>query len=114
MTLNHTNLCVSSVPEARAFLEKYFGLTFAGGNDGLTVLIADGGFVLTLMKAKRDEPVVYPGFFHIGFFVESKEVVDSLNTRLREDGFEVDLPTQEHAYNFYMMAPGGFRIEVGA
>lgn len=114
MTLNHTNLCVSSVPEARTFLEKYFGLKYVGGNDGLTVLMDDGGFVLTLMKARRDDPPKYPGNFHIGFFVADKETVDALNAQMRADGIEVDLPSQEHAYNFYVNAPGGFLVEIGA
>ena len=31
MRLNHLNLTVTSVPDAQAFLEKYFGLRSMGG-----------------------------------------------------------------------------------
>jgi hypothetical protein len=33
---------------------------------------------------------------------------------LLSDGPEVPLPKREHAYSFYVNAPGGFLVEVGA
>jgi lactoylglutathione lyase len=69
-------------------------------------------FVLTLMKGTTGK---YPGTFHIGFFIESKKSVDELNRRLKEDGFEVPAPEDTgHSYGFYVGAPGGFTVEVGA
>ncbi len=57
----------------------------------------------------------YPGTFHIGFFIERKKSVDELNRRLKEDGFEVPAPEDTgHSYGFYVQAPGGFTVEVGA
>jgi len=114
MKLNHLNLTVTDVRAVAAFLERYFGLQSIGGNAGLTVLSDDGGFVLTLMKAKRATNVTYPGNFHIGFFVESKATVDEINRRLKDDGYDVAPPTQEHAYTFYVEAPGGFTVELGS
>jgi lactoylglutathione lyase len=73
---------------------------------------AAGGLVLTLMKAKQVE---YPGNFHIGFFVASEETVDEVHRQLRSDGYEVADPAQTgHSYGFYVGAPGGFRVEIGA
>lgn len=115
MKLNHLNLAVTDVRAASEFLEKYLGMRRVGGNAGMAFLTDEpdgGGFVLTLMKARE---VDYPGNFHVGFFVESAENVDDINRRLREDGFEAPLPEDTgHSYGFYMKAPGGFTVEIGA
>jgi lactoylglutathione lyase len=112
--LNHLNLTVTDVPAARDFLEGYFGLRSMGGNAGMAFLSDDDGFVLTLMKARRAAENFYPGNFHIGFFVESGGIVDEVNRRLKEDGFDVAPPEQHHAYTFYVEAPGGFTVELGS
>src|SRR5688500_16086280 len=109
MKLNHGNLTVTDVSEAANFLEKYFGLQNQGGNKGFTVLFDDDGLVLTLMKGLA---VKYPETFHIGFVQESEERVNAINQRLKEDGFEVELPQRSHAWTFYINAPGGFTVEV--
>lgn len=114
MKLNHVNLTVTDVRAAGAFLEKYFGLRQMGGNAGMAFFSDDDGFVLTLMKASKNTTVAYPGTFHIGFFVESEATVDDIHRRLREDGFDVPAPERHHAYGFYVEAPGGFTVELGA
>jgi hypothetical protein len=50
----------------------------------------------------------------LGFFIEGEDRVDDINQRLREDGFDVAPPTRSHAYGFYVEAPGGFTVELGA
>lgn len=114
MKLNHLNLTVTDVRAASAFLEKYFGLRSMGGNAGMMFLSDDDGFVLTMMKAGRGTDVRYPGNFHIGFFIESEAQVDEINRRLKEDGYNVPAPERHHAYGFYVEAPGGFTVELGA
>ncbi len=114
MKLNHVNLTVTDVPAARDFLERYFGLGRMGGNAGMAFLSDEDGFVLTLMKAGRATAVEYPNTFHIGFFIADEETVDEINLRLREDGFDVAAPERHHAYGFYVEAPGGFTVELGA
>ena len=118
MKLNHINLTVTDVEEASNFLVKYFGMTSMGGNKGMGFLTdeEDGwGFVLTLMKATEETQGKYPGTFHIGFFIENNQTVDELNLRLKEDGFDVPAPEDTgHSYGFYVKAPGGFTVEVGA
>jgi catechol 2,3-dioxygenase-like lactoylglutathione lyase family enzyme len=113
--LNHLNLAVSDVQQARAFLVKYFGLDLGGkpGNDTIAFLRDDNGLVLTLTNVDRAAEVQYPGAFHVGFIQESREKVDEINRRLREDGLEVDPPQKLHgSWAFYFRAPGGFVIEV--
>lgn len=114
MKLNHVNLTVTDVRAASDFLEKYFGLRNMSGNAGMAFLSDEDGFVLTLMKAGRMTQVAYPGTFHIGFFVEREETVDDTYRRLKEDGFDVAAPERHHAYGFYIEAPGGFTVELGA
>jgi lactoylglutathione lyase len=114
MKLNHLHLMVTDVRSASAFLERCFGLQNSDGNDGLTVLLDDDGLVLTLMKIGRTGSNKYPDNFHIGFFVENEARVDSINHRLKEDGYDVSPPERHHAYSFYVSAPGGFTVEVGA
>jgi catechol-2,3-dioxygenase len=115
MKLNHLNLTVTDVPAARALLEKHSGLRSMTGNNNLALLTDDGGMVLTLtsMKISNEPEVKYPATFHIGFTEESKERVNEINRRLKEDGFDVPLPSRQHgAWTFYFQAPGGFTIEV--
>ena len=119
MKLNHLNLTVRDLPAATEFLEKYFGLRKMGATAGMAFLSdaerPEDGFVLTLMKAGKSTKVAYPKTFHIGFFVESNETVDDIHRRLTEDGFEAPAPTRNnHAYGFYVQAPGGFTVELGA
>ena len=114
MRLNHVNLTVTDVRAAARFLEKYFGLEATGGNSGMAFLTDEDGFVLTLMKARRTDPPGYPSTFHIGFFIEREDRVDEIHRRLRDDGFDVAPPTRSHAYGFYVEAPGGFTVELGA
>lgn len=118
MKLNHVNLAVTDVQEASDFLVKYFGMRSMGGNKGMGFLTdeeeGDWGFVLTLMKATEAQ-AKYPGNFHIGFFINGKETVDEIYERLKRDGFEVPEPEDTgHSYGFYVKAPGGFTVEVGA
>ena len=118
MKLNHINLTVTDVEAASNFLVNYFGMRNMGGNKGMGFLTdeEDGwGFVLTLMKSGAGTQGTYPANFHIGFFTASKETVDDLYLHLKEDGFDVPMPEDTgHSYGFYVEAPGGFTVEVGA
>ena len=118
MKLNHINLTVTDVEAASNFLVDYFGMRSMGGNKGMGFLTdeEDGwGFVLTLMKAPEGTQGKYPGTFHIGFFIGGEETVDEIHRRLKEDGFDVPKPEDTgHSYGFYVRAPGGFMVEVGA
>ena len=109
MRINHLNLTVTDVPAAAAFLEKYFGLQNQGGDDKFILMFDDNGMALSLMKAGQ---VKYPGTFHIGFAQESRDKVNEIHQRLRDDGFDVPPPQMHHGWTFYVQAPGGFTVEV--
>lgn len=114
MRLNHLNLTVTHVLEAHQFLEKYFRLQSMGaGNDKMAGLLDDNGFTLVLMRESKGSDLTYPNTFHIGFTQESREQVNEIYQRLRNDGFDVPAPRDIHGgWAFYFQAPGGFIIEV--
>lgn len=114
MKVNHLHLMVPDVPAAAGFFERYFELRKAGGNAGLTVMLDDDGFVLTLMKTAARSRKEYPENFHVGFFVADEARVNSIHRQMRDDGLAVAEPVRAHAYSFYAPAPGGFLVEVGA
>jgi len=114
MRVNHLHLMVPDVPAAATFFEKYFELRRRGGNSGLTVMLDDAGFVLTLMKLGHQSTTAYPRNFHVGFFLDSEAKVDAIHARMAADGLQVAAPVRDHAYSFYVGAPGGFQVEVGA
>src|SRR6188768_3144942 len=82
MRVNHLHLMVPNVPEAAGFFEKYFELRKESGNAGLTVLLDDSGFVLTLMKMSSKFKGAYPAHFHVGFFLDSEAQVDAIHGRM--------------------------------
>jgi catechol-2,3-dioxygenase len=96
MKLNHINLTVTDVPGAHKFLQKYFGMRDMGGNNNIAFLSDDNGMVLSLtsMKLGGEGEVKYPATFHIGFGQESKEQVNEINQRLKDDGFDVPPPSR--------------------
>src|SRR5688500_16170667 len=115
MKLNHLNLSVTDVGAARQFLETYFDLHGAGGNENIGFLRDDNGMVLTLthMKLGGETEVRYPATFHIGFIQEDEDRVNEINARLKADGYDVPLPSRQHgSWTFYFEAPGGYIIEV--
>lgn len=115
MKVNHLHLMVPDVPAAAAFFERYFELRRSGGNAGLTVLLDESGFVLTLMKLGSKSAVRgYPDNFHVGFFVADEARVDEIHRLMTADGIGASAPERTHAYSFYAPAPGGFLVEVGA
>ena len=114
MKLNHLNLAVSDVLQTQQFLQTYFGFQpLIKGSPVLTVLEDENGFVLTLSNFSKAIEVTYPQEFHIGFIQSSQEEVNTINQRLREDGFTVEPPRSLHnSWTFYFQVPGGLLIEV--
>lgn len=109
MKLNHLNLTVDDAEAAAGFLITYFGMTEMGRRSNNFIFLTDeNGMVFALMKGKD---ATYPANFHIGFIQPNAAAVDAVHARLTADGFVADKPSQQHAYTFYIRAPGGFTVE---
>jgi lactoylglutathione lyase len=111
VNMNHLALISTDAVATRDFLIKYFGLqTLVEGNDRMTILRDDSYTVISIFSNAR---AIYPEGFHFGFAQKSKEEVNTINQRLKEDGFEVEAPSHQHSsWTFNMNIPGGLTIEV--
>lgn len=80
MRLNHLNLCVDDLSEARHFFETFFDFQFLEQKGKALVVMSDeNGFILVLSDPKAfkgNKDISYPEAFHIGFLVDTSSEVD--------------------------------------
>ena len=99
MKIEHIAMYVNDLEKARNFFETYFG---AVSNEGYHNPKTDfRSYFLNFEDGSRLEIMTKPeltdsgdflnrfGYAHIAFSTGSKEAVDSLNLRLKEDGYNV-------------------------
>lgn len=112
MNLNHLHLKVREVARAKAFYERFFGLTeFAWHGD--MVFMRDGaGMDLALAPAAQPDPM--PDWFHFGFRLPSREAVAELHATMADNRVTMTEPlTDEGDLVFFRVAdPDGYAIEV--
>jgi lactoylglutathione lyase len=99
MKIEHIAMYVKDIEAAREFFVKYLGGTSNDGYHNNTTdfqsyfISFDDGARLELMTrpelADLEKPLNRTGYIHIAFSVGSKEAVDTLTDRLKEDGFAV-------------------------
>ena len=99
MKIEHIAMYVKDIEAARKFFVKYLGGTSNDGYHNNTTdfqsyfISFDDGARLELMTrpelADLEKPLNRTGYIHIAFSVGSKEAVDTLTDRLKEDGFAV-------------------------
>lgn len=118
MRLNHLDLAVPDVGEARDFFCRYLGFVQERtlGQDGLSILRDESDMVLVLSRLQRRGAQDYPAGFHIGFHLDDEAAVSVLHARIvGEAGLAAAVPTmQRGAFSFYFTAPGGVLVEVAA
>jgi catechol 2,3-dioxygenase-like lactoylglutathione lyase family enzyme len=118
MQLNHLNLPVTNVAQAKAFFEKHFNFTCieVKGNDLMAILHGANGFVLTLMSPEfnRNGNSTYPDAFHMGFLVNDRSKVQTMWQTLKNDGIVLDQEphNMRGVFGFYFQAPGNILVEV--
>jgi catechol 2,3-dioxygenase-like lactoylglutathione lyase family enzyme len=116
MQINHINLSVTSVVQARHFFETYFGLHCPEQTSESAKFIAlydENGFVLTLMESK--EPTTpYPSTFHIGFLNQGKERTQAIYEQLSEEGYDMKPPGyyRPNEHDLYIPTPFGITVQV--
>ncbi len=119
MKLNHLNLCVLDLAEARGFFEEHFDFECLDQKGDAIVVMSDrGGFTLVISDPRKlgGGSAEYPEGFHVGFFVDAPEHVDATFARLSEAGVAVDKPPRNmrNNYGFYFRALGGVMFEVSS
>ena len=118
MQLKHLNLTTSDVTGLAAFFEQFFAFrrTLERGSGAFALMRNDENFVLTLMKAKKHDPVGYPETFHIGFYVDSAAGVQAKRDELAAAGFSPgeirDASGDGRGTHFYCSAPGNVLVEI--
>ena len=99
MKIEHIAMYVRDLEAARDFFLKYLGASSNSGYHNKTTdfrsyfLSFDGGARLEIMTrpqlADSDNTIARMGFVHIAFSLGSREKVDELTARLKDDGYEV-------------------------
>ncbi|MEH7347422.1 VOC family protein [Gottfriedia acidiceleris] len=119
MRLNHLNLCVDDLSEARHFFETFFDFQFLEQKGKALVVMSDeNGFILVLSDPKAfkgNKDISYPEAFHIGFLVDTSSEVDQAYDRLIAGGIEIDkepYTMRGNSYGFYFTVFNGLLIEV--
>lgn len=113
MTINHLNLVVNNLHDTVSFFETYFGFKCIAEKGGvISILKNQENFTLVLMTGKEG-PVNYPKNFHIGFMLESLQMVDDLYLKLKANMELTQSPAKiRDSYGFYFYFDTVF-IEVG-
>jgi len=123
MKMDHIALFVEDLEAVKSFYEKYFGAEannmYHNPKTGLKTyfLTFDGGSRLELMSRPDVTPVDkgMPGYVHLAMGAGSREEVERLTERLREDGFAVisePRVTGDGYYESCVLDPEGNKIEI--
>ena len=99
MKIEHIAMYLNDLEKARDFFVKYLGGT---SNDGyhnsstgfrsFFISFDDGARLELMNKPEMDDPkkpLNRTGYVHLAFSVGSREKVDDLTARLKQDGYEV-------------------------
>ncbi len=125
MKIEHVAIYVNDLEKARDFFVGYLG---GASNDGYHnkktdfrsyfISFGDGARLEIMTKPALEDPVKTlnrTGYVHLAFSVGSREAVDSLTARLREDGYEVvsgPRVTGDGYYESCVVAIEGNQIEL--
>lgn len=125
MKIEHIAMYVNDLEAAKHFFETYFD---ASANDGYHnkktdfksyFLSFDDGARLEIMNKPdmedAEKSIQRTGYIHIAFSLGSKERVDSLTARLKDDGYEVvsgPRMTGDGCYESCVVAVEGNQVEI--
>lgn len=99
MRIEHIAMYVKDLEATRNFFEKYFHAKSNEGYYNKTTgfrsyfLSFDNGARLEIMNRPMlegaEQTLMHTGYIHIAFSLGSKEAVDELTARIKQDGYEV-------------------------
>lgn len=125
MKIEHIAMYVNDLEKARDFFIKYFNAVSNNGYHNKTTDFRS--FFLTFEDGARLEIMTRPGmedgektekrigYIHIAFSVGSKEAVDELTAKLKEDGYPAisgPRTTGDGYYESCILGPEGNQIEI--
>ena len=125
MKIEHIAMYVNDLEKARDFFVKYFNAVSNNGYHNNTTDFRS--YFLTFEDGARLEIMTRPGmedgektekrigYIHIAFSVGSKEAVDELTAKLKEDGYPVisgPRTTGDGYYESCILGPEGNQIEI--
>lgn len=125
MRIEHIAMYVNDLEAAKDFFVKYFGAVSNEGYHNKTTdfrsyfLAFDDGARLELMKKPQmddaEKTLNRTGYIHIAFSLGSKEAVDELTERLKNDGYQVSSgprTTGDGYYESCIVGIEGNQIEI--
>ncbi|MDO4492366.1 MAG: VOC family protein [Clostridia bacterium] len=125
MKIEHVALYVNDLEVAKVFFETYFGgvpgAEYHNKTTGFRsyfLSFSDGARLEIMQKPgveQREAEPEHTGFAHIAFSLGSKEAVDMLTERLKNDGYRVlggPRTTGDGYYESCIAGPEGHRIEI--
>ena len=125
MRIEHIAMYVNDLEAAKDFFVKYFGAVSNEGYHNKTTdfrsyfLSFDDGARLELMKKPQmddaEKTLNRTGYIHIAFSLGSKEAVDELTERLKNDGYQVSSgprTTGDGYYESCIVGIEGNQIEI--
>jgi catechol-2,3-dioxygenase len=115
MNLNHLDLPVADIAGVRSFFESYFGFhCIFERADGLTVLLDEAGFALTLSSLIGSESQSFPTGFHVGFNLPDESTLRDMCAKLIRAGVVIARPMGDlgGALTFQCYAPGQLLVEL--
>ncbi len=99
MKIEHVAMYVNDLEKARDFFVKYLGGTSNNGYHNTStdfrsffISFDDGARLEIMNKPEMDDPektLNRSGYVHLAFSAGSREKVDELTARLKQDGYEV-------------------------
>jgi catechol 2,3-dioxygenase-like lactoylglutathione lyase family enzyme len=114
MQLNHLDVPVPQTFATKTFFVEHLGFKCVfEREDGLTVLIDEVGFALTLSPLPNDESLKNPTGFHVGFNLQEEIQVVQTHDKLVSMGTEIVRPLSQlgGALTFQRNAPGPVLVE---
>jgi len=115
MKLNHVDLPAMDIAALRLFFETHFEMRcIFNREDGLTVLLDEDGFALTLSPFGQGKALEYPAGFHVGFNVDSQDELFEVHGRITAAGVPIVRPLGDlgGALTFHCHAPGSILVEI--
>lgn len=118
--LRHLALRVTDMEKARNFYQGLLGMTVVWEPDPENVYLTSGWDNLALHVMPKEEAASFDAskgqsMDHLGFIVESPEMVEGYERRMREAGVRIVKPFKRHrdgSSSFYMADPDGNVIQI--